>query len=57
MALGRPDRNLPATVVSSTLAGPLDSPNATIASSDGVEVVARLEEEPEARCTRAAACR
>jgi len=37
--------NLPATVVSSTLAGPLDWPDATLASGDAVEVVARLKEE------------
>ncbi|MEU4648025.1 dihydrofolate reductase family protein [Nocardia fluminea] len=38
-------RNLPATVVSSTLAGPLDWPDATIARGDAVDVVARLKEE------------
>src|ERR671925_1452426 len=37
-------RNLPATVVSSTLTGPLDWPNATIVSGDAVDVVARLKE-------------
>jgi dihydrofolate reductase len=37
--------NLPATVVSSTLNGPLDWPDATVASGDAVEVVARLKEE------------
>ncbi|MEV0106252.1 dihydrofolate reductase family protein [Nocardia sp. NPDC050799] len=40
-------RNLPATVVSSTLEGPLDWPDATIASGDAVEIVARLKEESE----------
>ena len=40
-------RNLPATVVSSTLTGPLDWPDATVASGDGVEVVARLKQESE----------
>ena len=40
-------RNLPATVVSSTLEGPLDWPDATIATGDAVEVVARLKEESE----------
>src|SRR6202020_397324 len=40
-------RNLPATVVSSTLEGPLDWPDATVASGDGVDVVARLKEESE----------
>jgi len=40
-------RNLPATVVSTTLEGPLDWPDATVASSDAVDVVARLKEESE----------
>src|SRR4051812_3894203 len=39
--------NLPATVVSKTLKGPLDWPDATVVSGDGVEVVARLKEESE----------
>ena len=38
-------RNLPATVVSNTLAGPLDWPDATVARGDAVEIVARLKEE------------
>ena len=38
-------RNLPATVVSTTLEGPLDWPNATLVSGDAVDVVARLKEE------------
>ena len=38
-------RNLPATVVSSTLRGPLDWPDATVVPGDAVEVVARLKEE------------
>src|SRR5690349_9273442 len=38
-------RSLPATVVSSTLEGPLDWPDATIARGDAVDVVARLKEE------------
>jgi dihydrofolate reductase len=38
-------RNLPATVVSSKLEGPLDWPDATVVSGDAVEVVARLKEE------------
>ncbi|MEV4714118.1 dihydrofolate reductase family protein [Micromonospora sp. NPDC049374] len=38
-------RNLPATVVSTTLDGPLDWPDATIAHGDAVDVVARLKEE------------
>ncbi|PNH81503.1 dihydrofolate reductase family protein [Arthrobacter sp. AFG20] len=38
-------RNLPATVVSSTLRGPLDWPDATVAGGNAVDVVARLKEE------------
>jgi dihydrofolate reductase len=38
-------RNLPATVVSSTLQGPLDWPDATVVSGDAVDVVARLKRE------------
>ncbi|GAA2069673.1 dihydrofolate reductase family protein [Streptomyces albiaxialis] len=38
-------RNLPATVMSSTLEGPLDWPDGQLASGDAVEVVARLKEE------------
>jgi len=37
--------HLPATVVSTTLEGPLDWPDATLVSGDAVEVVARLKEE------------
>jgi dihydrofolate reductase len=40
-------RSLPATVVSSTLEGPLDWPDATVVSGDAGEVVARLKEESE----------
>ena len=40
-------RSLPATVVSTTLEGPLDWPNATVVSGDAVDVVARLKEESE----------
>jgi dihydrofolate reductase len=40
-------KNLPATVVSTTLQGPLDWPNATVASGDAVDIVARLKEESE----------
>jgi hypothetical protein len=36
---------LPATVVSTTLQGPLDWPDATVASGDAVDVVAQLKEE------------
>jgi dihydrofolate reductase len=39
--------SLPATVVSSTLEGPLDWPDATVVSGDAVDVVARLKEESE----------
>jgi dihydrofolate reductase len=39
--------NLPATVVSKTLEGPIDWPNATVVSGDAVDVVARLKEESE----------
>jgi dihydrofolate reductase len=40
-------RSLPATVVSSTLEGHLDWPDATVVSGDAVDVVARLKEESE----------
>ena len=40
-------RNLPATVVSATLQGPLDWPDATVVRGDAVDVVARLKEESE----------
>jgi dihydrofolate reductase len=36
---------MPATVVSKTLEGPLNWPNATLVSGDAVDVVARLKEE------------
>jgi dihydrofolate reductase len=38
-------RSLPATVVSSTLEGPLDWPEATVVRGDAVDVVARLKRE------------
>lgn len=38
-------RHLPATIVSTTLGGPLDWPDATVVSGDAVDVVARLKEE------------
>jgi dihydrofolate reductase len=38
-------RSMPATVVSSTLEGPLDWPDATVVGGDAVDVVARLKEE------------
>jgi dihydrofolate reductase len=40
-------RSLPATVVSSTLQGPLDWPDAIVVSGDPVDIVARLKEESE----------
>ena len=38
---------LPATVVSTTLQGPLDWPDATLVSGDAIDIVARLKEESE----------
>jgi dihydrofolate reductase len=38
-------RNMPATVVSTTLQGPLDWPDATVASGDAVDIVGQLKEE------------
>jgi dihydrofolate reductase len=38
-------QSLPATVVSGTLDGPLDWPDATVVSGDAVDVIARLKEE------------
>ena len=38
-------RNMPTTVVSSTLQGPFDWPDATLVKGDAVEVVRRLKEE------------
>ena len=40
-------RNLPATVVSSTLEGRLDWPDGTLESGDAVDVIARLKQESE----------
>jgi len=37
--------NMPATVISSTLEGPLDWPDATVVSGDAVDVVAQLKQE------------
>jgi dihydrofolate reductase len=42
---GKAMRRLPATVISTTLQEPLDWPDATLASGDAVDVVARLKEE------------
>jgi dihydrofolate reductase len=38
-------RNLPATVVSTTLKDPLDWPDATVISGDAIDVVAKLKED------------
>lgn len=38
-------KSMPTTVVSTTLTGPLDWPDATLVSGDAVDVVARLKEE------------
>ncbi|MGZ0153141.1 dihydrofolate reductase family protein [Kribbella sp. WER1] len=38
-------RNMPTTVLSSTLDGPFDWPDATVATGDAVERIARLKEE------------
>ena len=38
-------RTMPTTVVSTTLEGPLDWPDATLVSGDAVDVLARLKEE------------
>lgn len=38
-------RAMPTTVVSSTLEGPLDWPNATVVGGDGVDIVAGLKDE------------
>jgi dihydrofolate reductase len=40
-------RNLPATVISTTLQGPLDWPDAAVVRGDAVDVVARLKQESE----------
>src|SRR5215213_10463590 len=40
-------RNMPATVVSTTLEEPLDWPDASVVNGDAVDVVARLKEESE----------
>src|SRR5579872_499455 len=38
-------RNLPATVISTTLQGPLDWPDAAVVPGDAVDVVARLKQD------------
>jgi dihydrofolate reductase len=38
-------RSLPATVISTTLTGPLDWPDATVASGDAVDIVERLKQQ------------
>lgn len=42
-------RDLPTTVISSTLAGPFDWPDATVASGDAVDIVRRLKAESDGR--------
>jgi hypothetical protein len=49
--------DLPLTVVSSTLRGPLDWPDATVVSGDPVDIVARLKEESEAPLRSHGSCR
>ena len=44
-ALAHRMRTMPTTVVSSTLEGPVDWPDATIMSGDAVDAIARLKEE------------
>ena len=50
-------RALPTTVVSTTLEGPVDWPDATVVSGDAVDVVARLRRSPTCPCARTAASR
>jgi hypothetical protein len=50
-------RNLPAPVVSTTLQGPLDWPDATVVSGNPVDIVAGSRRSPTCRCARTAACR
>src|SRR4051794_32411632 len=38
-------KTMPTTVVSTTLKGPLDWPDATVVNGDAVDVIARLKEE------------
>jgi dihydrofolate reductase len=40
-------RSMPATVISTTLEGPLDWPDATVVRGDAVDIVARLKQESE----------
>ena len=40
-------KSMPTTVISTTLEGPVDWPDATVASGDGVDVVAGLKDESE----------
>jgi hypothetical protein len=50
-------RSLPATVVSSTLEGPLDWPDATVVSGDAAASSPASRRSPRCRCARTAACR
>ena len=45
--MGQSVWNMPATVASTTLKGPLDWPDSTVVSGDAVDFVARLKEESE----------
>src|SRR5947209_4689782 len=40
-------RGMPTTVISNTLEGPLDWPDATVARGDAIEIVSRLKQESE----------
>ena len=50
-------RSMPTVVVSTTLKGPRDWPDANVVSGDAVDIVARLKEESKVPCARPAACR
>ena len=50
-------RSMPATIVSTTLEGPLDWPDATLVRGNAVDIVAQLKEESEVPLRPTAACR
>ena len=50
-------RDMPATVISSTLQGAGDWPNATIVRGDAVDALRDSSRSPTSRCARSAACR
>ena len=50
-------RSLPTTVVSTTLEGPLDWPDATVVSGDASTSSPGSRRSPRCRCARTAACR